>query len=92
METGRRLVEDVDGLAGGALGQFRRQFDALRLTAGQRVDGPALEPSEVDECQHLFDFRLDGVFLHFPKAQTEGDVLIYVQVRKQLPWQRRRPP
>ena len=57
--------------------------DALLLSAGQRVDGPALEPLEVHEGQHLLDLRLDSVFLHLFETQTKGDVLIYVQVREQ---------
>ncbi|MCY1440584.1 hypothetical protein D9M71_568670 [compost metagenome] len=36
VQTGSRFVEDVQGLAGIALGQFARQLHPLRLTAGQR--------------------------------------------------------
>ena len=39
MQTGGRLVEDIDGLAGRALGKLGRQLGALRLTAGQRRGG-----------------------------------------------------
>jgi len=36
VQAGRRLVEDVDGLAGGAPAELLRQLDALRLAARQR--------------------------------------------------------
>jgi hypothetical protein len=36
MQAGGGFVEDVDGPPGRALLQFRGQFDALRLAAGQR--------------------------------------------------------
>jgi hypothetical protein len=35
MQPRRRLVEDVEGAAGGAPRKFFRQFDALRLAARQ---------------------------------------------------------
>jgi hypothetical protein len=36
VQAGGRLVEDVQGLAGIALGQLARQLDPLRFAAGQR--------------------------------------------------------
>ena len=36
MQPGGRLVEDVERAAGGALGQFLGELDALRLAARQR--------------------------------------------------------
>jgi hypothetical protein len=36
VQAGGRLVEDVEGAAGGALRQFLGELDALRLAAGQR--------------------------------------------------------
>jgi hypothetical protein len=36
VQAGGRFVEDVEGAAGVALGQFERQLDALRFAAGQR--------------------------------------------------------
>ena len=41
VQTGRRLVEDVDGAAGGPLLQLGGQLDALRLTTGERGRGLA---------------------------------------------------
>ena len=35
VQAGRRLVEDVDGAAGGSLLQLGRELDALGLTAGE---------------------------------------------------------
>ena len=39
MQTGGRLIENIDGLAGRAFGQLGSQLGALRLTAGQRRGG-----------------------------------------------------
>ncbi len=36
VQAGGRLVQDIDGLAGRALGQLGGELDALRLAAGQR--------------------------------------------------------
>jgi len=35
VQAGRRFIEDVEGAPGGAPTQFGRQFDALRLAAGE---------------------------------------------------------
>ena len=49
MQTGGRLIENIDGLAGRAFGQLGRQLGALRLTAGQRGGGlPQLNVAETD--------------------------------------------
>ena len=39
MQTGGRLIENIDSLAGRAFGQLGSQLGALRLTAGQRRGG-----------------------------------------------------
>ena len=39
VQTGRRLVEDVQRAAGGTARELRRQLDALRLTTGERRRG-----------------------------------------------------
>ncbi len=36
VEPGRRLVQDVEGSAGAAFGQFAAELDALGLAAGER--------------------------------------------------------
>ncbi len=35
VETGGRLVEQIEGLSGGAFGELARQLDPLRLTTGE---------------------------------------------------------
>src|SRR6476620_5169471 len=52
MQAGGRLVEDVDGAAGGPLLQLAGQLDALRLTAGQRrrrLPQPHIAQPDVDQ-------------------------------------------
>ena len=62
MQTGRRFVKDIDGLAGCLLLQFGSQFDTLRLTAGKRRGGLAeLDIAKTDIIQRLqlvFDLRM----------------------------------
>ena len=54
MQTGGRLIENIDGLAGRAFGQLGRQFGALRLTAGQRRGGlTQLNIAETDLAHSL---------------------------------------
>ena len=56
VQTGRRLVEDVDGPAGGALLQLAGELDALRLAAGERrrrlAEADVAEP-DVDQRRHV---------------------------------------
>ena len=51
MQAGGRLVQDVERAAGGALGQFLGELDALRLAAGQR--GRLLADMDVAEPDAL---------------------------------------
>ena len=54
VEAGRRLVEDVERAAGGALGQLGRELDPLRLAAGQRRRRLAeADVAETDVVQRL---------------------------------------
>ena len=54
MQTGGRLIEDIDGLAGRAFGQLGRQLGALRFTAGQRRGGlTQLDIAETDLAHRL---------------------------------------
>src|SRR3984893_10931916 len=61
MQPGRRLVEDVEGAAGGAPRQFLRQFDALRLSARERrrrlADMNVAEPDALQGLQFVSDRR-----------------------------------
>src|SRR5256885_6334782 len=53
MQARGRLVEDVEGLAGGAARQLLRQLDALRLAAAERRRALAdLDVAEADLLQH----------------------------------------
>ena len=53
VEAGGRLVEDVEGLAGGAARQLLGQLDALRLAAAERRRLLAdLDVAEADLVQH----------------------------------------
>src|SRR3954453_1400161 len=63
VQTGRRLVEDVDGAPGRALLQLGRQLDPLRLTAGQRRRGlpePDVAESHIDERRQVSRDRRNG--------------------------------
>ena len=54
MQTGGRLIENIDGLAGRAFGQLGSQLGALRLTAGQRRGGlTQLNIAETDLAHSL---------------------------------------
>ena len=54
MQTGGRLIENIDGLAGRAFGQLGSQLGALRLTAGQRRGGlTQLHIAETDLAHSL---------------------------------------
>ena len=82
MQAGGGLVEDVDGVAGGALGQLAGQLDPLRLAARQRRRRLAeahVAEADVDERLHVAgDGRLVGEELERLLArQVEhlGDVL-----------------
>src|SRR5437763_6818547 len=53
VEAGGRLVEDVEGLAGGPAGELLGEFDALRLAAGERRRRLAdLDVAEADLLKH----------------------------------------
>ena len=58
MQPGGRLVEDVQGAAGVALGELARQLDALRLATGQR--GRGLAEMQVAEADVVQQFELVG--------------------------------
>ena len=54
MQTGGRLIENIDGLASRAFGQLGSQLGALRLAAGQRRGGLAqLNIAETDLAHSL---------------------------------------
>ena len=54
MQTGGRLIEDIDCLAGRAFGQLGRQLGALRFTAGERCGGlPQLNVAQTDLAHGL---------------------------------------
>ena len=55
MQAGGGFVEDVEGAAGGAAGQFLGQLDALRFAAGQ--GGRLLPERDVAEADLLEDFE-----------------------------------
>ncbi len=56
MEAGRRLVEEVERRAGGALGELPRELDALRLAAGERRRRLAeVDVAETDREQGVED-------------------------------------
>lgn len=60
VEASGRLVEDVEGLAGAAAGEFGGEFDALSFAAGE--GGGGLAEFDVAEADFLngFEFREDG--------------------------------
>ena len=64
MQTGGRLIENIDGLAGRAFGQLGRQLGALRFTARERCGGlPQLNVAQTDLThgfQTACDFRHVG--------------------------------
>ena len=85
VEAGRRLVEDVEGLAGRPLRQLGGQLDALRLAAGERrgrlAEVDVAHPDVVERLELVADRRhrleelerlLDG------HLQDLGDVLALV--------------
>ncbi len=92
VQTGGRLVEDVDRAAGGALLELARELHALRLTAGQSGRGLA-EPdvAETDVVQRLqvaIDRRdrLEEVHRLFDRhVQDLGDGLALVVDLQGLP-------
>ena len=56
MEAGGRLVEDVDGVTGGSLGQLAGQLDPLGLAArqgGRRLSQPHVAQTHVDQRLHV---------------------------------------
>ena len=50
MQAGGRFIEDVEGAAGVAFGEFAREFDPLRFAAGE-VRKSA--PSQVRDAQEM---------------------------------------
>ena len=63
VQAGRRLVQDVDGAAGGALLQLGGQLDALGLAAGERGRGlaePDVAEADVDERLQVPRDRREG--------------------------------
>ena len=63
VQAGGGLVEDVEGAAGGALGQLARELDALRLAAGEGgrglAEGDVAEADVGQGLQRAADLR-DG--------------------------------
>ncbi len=55
----------------------------LLLTAGKGLRTPVLKALETDGLQHLHDPLLDLSLRQLLHPQTEGDVLIHIQVREQ---------
>ena len=56
VEAGGRLVEDVDGVTGGSLGQLAGQLDPLGLAArqgGRRLSQPHVAQTHVDQRLHV---------------------------------------
>ena len=54
VQAGGRLIEDIDGLAGRALGQLGRELGALRLAAGERRGRlPELDVAQADLAHGL---------------------------------------
>ena len=82
-EARRRLVEDVERLACGALRELARQFDALRLAAAQRrrrlAEPDVAEPHRLERLQLRPDARDVGeelVRLRYGHRQHVGDARV----------------
>src|SRR5580704_9926603 len=56
MQTGSRFVQNVDGSSGRFLSEFRREFNALRLTAGDL--GAGLPQGEIAQANRHQRFKL----------------------------------
>ncbi len=78
VEGAQRLVEEQHL---GVVDQRAGDRDALLLAAGELLRLAAGHRAELDEVEHLLDLLLDG--LDAAAAQTEGDVLVDVQVREE---------
>src|SRR5450830_1585893 len=85
VQAGRRLVEDVQRLAGGPLTQFGRQLDALGLATreghGALAKADVAEPDGVQQLQHMLEacVRLEEVQGLFDRhLQHVGDGLALV--------------
>ncbi len=63
VQAGRRLVEDIDGLAGRASGQLGRELGALRFAARKRRGGlTELDVAETDLAHGLQTRAIFGTF------------------------------
>ena len=92
MQAGRGFVEDIQGLAGVALGQFPGEFDPLRLAAGQggRVLAELdIGQAHVHQCLQLArddrDRREEFVRLFHAEPQSLVDVFALVADVQRLP-------
>ena len=80
VKCAQRLVQKQDA---GMVDQCAGDGHALLLTARQGGDAAALKALEVDHGQHFLNLLLDLLLGSFLQTQTEGYVLIYVQMGKQ---------
>ena len=63
--------------------QTARNRHALLLTAGKRVHMALFVPLQVHQLQHLPDFFGNLLLRQLLQLQTEGDVVVHVQVREE---------
>ena len=89
MQTGGGLVQDIDGLAGGALGQLRGQLYPLGFSAGQ--GGGRLSDLHIPKPHLLEGFQLPGdlgngfkefysfVHRHFQHIVNGSALVVYLQ-------------
>ena len=83
VQAGGGFVEDVEGAAGVALGQFEGQFDALGLAAGER--GGALAEADVAEADLHQGVELAGDDGHRLKKASACSTVISSTSKMVLP-------
>ena len=74
VQSGRRLVQNIDGLSGCPFGQFGRQLDALGLAAGERRGG--LSELDISETDFLQGTDFSRIFGWFSKKTTASSIVI----------------
>ena len=57
MQSGRRFIEQIDCAPRGAPGEFRSEFEPLRLSAGKRCGGLAEPQVSEPEILQGIEFR-----------------------------------
>ena len=79
VECGEWFVEEEDGRL---VDECARNGNALLLPTRHLIDVALAVIVEIDEFEHSAHFSVDDVFGHFFEFETEGDVIVDVEMRE----------